>query len=134
MKIIVNKTGVKRKFITDLKKFLFQLFPSISKNLEIIFVSDTTMRRYNKKFAGKSSTTDVLSFNVEETPIVIISVDTAKKNAIFYGEHFEDEMVRYIVHGILHLVGFDHKIESKSSLMKNKEDEIIGRWKKFRYS
>ncbi len=135
MKIIKNRTQIKKKFINKLEKFVQQNFPDIYRNIEVVFVSDGTMRKYNKDFAGKNGTTDVLSFDLDDTFVVIVSVDTAKKNAIFYGERFYDELARYVIHGILHLVGYDHKITSNTGkTMKDKEEELLKVWKTYYFS
>ncbi len=134
MKVITNRTGLKRTFISKLRKFITQHFSSLSGTLEVVFVSDSTMRRYNRRFAGKGGTTDVLAFDMGKTYVIIISVDTARKNAIYYGEKFEDELVRYVIHGILHLMGFDHKVEHKKDRMRDMEEEKVKIWKTFYYS
>lgn len=133
MKIIPNKTGLKKKFLKKLKSFVKENFYEIYQNIELVFVSDSSMREYNRKFAFKTKTTDVLSFDIDGTYVIIVSVDMAKKNAILYGEAFEDEVVRYVIHGILHLLGFDHKIETSFKEMREKEEEMMEKWKTYYY-
>ncbi len=133
MRIITNRATFKKKFIRALRKFLRENFSDIYNKLEIVFVSDSTMRKYNRRFSGKNKSTDVLSFDIDKTYVIIVSVDTARKNAILYGEKFEDEVLRYVVHGILHLLGFDHKVEAFKEKMRNKEEEMMEKWKVYYY-
>jgi len=133
MRIITNRATFKKKFIRALRKFLRENFFDIYNKLEIVFVSDSTMRKYNRRFSGKNKSTDVLSFDIDKTYVIIVSVDTARKNAILYGEKFEDEVLRYVVHGILHLLGFDHKVEAFKEKMRNKEEEMMEKWKVYYY-
>jgi len=133
MRIITNRATFKKKFIRALRKFLRENFSDIYNKLEVVFVSDSTMRKYNSRFSGKNKSTDVLSFDIDKTYVIIVSVDTARKNAILYGEKFEDEVLRYVVHGILHLLGFDHKVEAFKEKMQNKEEEMMKKWKVYYY-
>jgi probable rRNA maturation factor len=110
----------------------------------ITFLDDDAMRELNETHRGIKRTTDVLSFpqNVWDsmgfnTAIakdslknkmlgdIVISVDTAKRHAQFYGNSLEKEVWKLIVHGILHLLGYDHKKKNDAMVMRNKEKELI---------
>ena len=134
MRIIKNKSKFRRGFEKKLRKFLRENFPSMFPDLEIVFVRENTMRNYNKRFTGSHGATDVLAFDVDNVYIVIVCTDVARKNAILYGERYEDELVLYIVHGILHLSGYDHKVGKKEKIMREKERELIEKWKTLYYS
>lgn len=89
--------------------------------ISLSLVRDRTIKTLNKSFRGKNSATDVLSF----IPLdickaqngflgdIIISVDTAKKNAKEQGVAFKEELLRLSVHGVLHLLGYDHEFNAK---------------------
>ncbi len=97
------------------------------KDFTIAFVSDRKMRKLNEEFRGKSSTTDVLSFpfqndefeNNEEEPAfsddylgdIVISAGQAEKQAAENDLAFEIEIKQLILHGILHLCGYDHETD-----------------------
>ncbi len=134
MRIIKNKSKFRRGFEKKLREFLRENFPSMFPGLEIVFVRENTMRNYNKRFTGSHGTTDVLAFDVDNVYIVIVCTDVARKNAILYGERYEDELVLYIIHGILHLSGYDHKVGKKEKFMREKERELIEKWKTLYYS
>lgn len=91
-----------------------------NKNVTIAFVSDRKMRELNKDFRGKDKTTDVLSFPFEADEFdetddflgdIIISLEQAEKQAAENNLEVELEIKQLILHGILHLCGFDHEID-----------------------
>lgn len=134
MRIIAKKGLLKRGFKKKLLEFLKDTFPSVYKKLEIVIVGENTMRKYNMRYTGSSIATDVLAFDIGDTYTIIVCSDTARKNAIHYGERYENELVLYIVHGILHLTGYDHKVQGKEELMRRKEEELMKKWKTLYYS
>jgi len=85
--------------------------------LSIAMVGDREMRPLNRKYRHKRKTTDVLSFLVEEQPLsgakilgdVVISVEQARRQAKERGKTLKSEMVTLLIHGILHLLGYDHE-------------------------
>lgn len=90
------------------------------KSATIAFVSDRKMRELNKEFRGKNSTTDVLSFPFEADEFdveqdflgdIIISLEQAQKQAAENGLDLETEIKQLILHGILHLCGYDHETD-----------------------
>jgi probable rRNA maturation factor len=85
------------------------------------------MRRFNRDFRGKDKPTDVLSFSQleGESPVpspslgdLVISVDTTKRQAKEYGVTYTQEFLRLMVHGILHLHGYDHEGVSKAEAQR----------------
>jgi probable rRNA maturation factor len=78
----------------------------------IAFVSDKRIRELNRQFRGVDKATDVLSFPAEEEVNlgdIAVSVDTATVQAKENGLTFEDEIAQLILHGLLHLCGYDHE-------------------------
>lgn len=113
------------------KKYLFKISNGIVKKekgkgkIEISFVDDKEIRRLNRKFRKIDRATDVLSFEMGESGVlgdIIISLDTAKRNAKRFRCGLEEELNRLVVHGTLHLLGYDHKNKSDMILMREKED------------
>ena len=74
------------------------------------FVNDGQIRELNKKFRHKDKPTDVLSFNYDGKLLgdVIISRETTRRNAQRYGVTYGDEVKRLVIHGALHILGYDH--------------------------
>ena len=80
----------------------------------IAFVSDSNIRKLNQQFRGIDKATDVLSFPADEPDNlgdVAISVETAAKQAKENGLQFDDEIAQLILHGLLHLSGYDHETD-----------------------
>lgn len=78
---------------------------------------DKTIRELNRAYREKDKPTDVLSFPISEevggwTVLgdIVISVDTAKRQAEYIGHSLEEEIKRLLVHGFLHLLGYDHEL------------------------
>jgi len=95
--------------------------------LTVAFVRDSVMRELNRKYRGQDRTTDVLSFPADEGPVggegfwggdapdylgdVAVSTDTAHAQAIEAGHTFEREVDELVMHGVLHLCGYDHETD-----------------------
>jgi len=104
----------------------------LSKDTEICisFVDDDTIRELNKTYRNINRATDVLSFPQDGPDFsilgdIVISVDTAKRHAVRYENTYEFEIKKLLVHGILHLLGFDHKKKKETMIMREKEKELL---------
>ena len=98
------------------------------KDIELILTTDEEIKKLNKLYRNKDKATDVLSFPLENIPgiplgSIVISVDTAKKGAKEFGHSIEDEIKLLFIHGLLHLLGYDHEVDNGE--MRQKEKEII---------
>ena len=92
--------------------------PARGAGVTVAFVSDRAMRELNWRWRGKRGTTDVLSFPAEQIEFekladatlgdVVVSVERAEKQAAEHGLSFEKEVKQLILHGLLHLCGYDH--------------------------
>lgn len=93
--------------------------PSNGAGATVAFVSDRAMRELNRRWRGKTGTTDVLSFPAEQDEFeraagatlgdVVISVEQAERQAAEHGLDFDGETAQLILHGLLHLCGYDHE-------------------------
>jgi probable rRNA maturation factor len=99
--------------------------------LSISFIDDEKMRELNRAYRNIDRTTDVLTFPQGGGPDmtilgdIVISVDTADRNSRRYGITREVEIKKLIVHGILHLFGYDHKKKKERDEMREKEKEVL---------
>ncbi len=100
----------------------------------IVLTDDETLRALNAQHLGVDAPTDVLSFPADEfdpdqqMPYigdVIISVPRAKEQAFAAGHPLENEISLLVVHGILHLLGYDHDLEERKVVMWSKQAEIL---------
>ena len=99
-------------------------------DINIIFCSDNYILDVNMKYLQHDYFTDIITFDYCEKNCLngdlFISVDSVRENALFYGTEFSDELNRVIVHGILHLVGYDDHSEEDIAVMRSKEDYYLG--------
>lgn len=95
-------------------------------DVSVIFCSDNYLLDVNIKYLGHDYYTDIITFDYCEGALLsgdlLISIDSVKENAVFYKTCFEDELNRVIVHGLLHLIGYDDHTETDIAQMRAKED------------
>jgi len=98
-------------------------------DINIIFCSDNYLLDINIKYLGHDYFTDIITFDYCEDKTLsgdlFISIDSVKDNAKFYGVEFEDELNRVIVHGVLHLIGYDDHTEEEQKTMREKENYYL---------
>lgn len=132
---ILDETGeFKTKYKSNLKKIarlvLKQLGLPKDSELSITFIEDPQMRELNRTYREIDRTTDVLSFPQSEGPDftllgdIIISIDTARRHSRSYGVTLHEEIKKLIIHGILHLIGHNHKKKKETEIMREKEKEL----------
>ena len=94
--------------------------------INVIFCSDPYILELNRSFLGHNFYTDIITFDYCEGDILsgdlFISVDTVLSNSQFYHTIFFDELNRVIVHGLLHLIGYNDSTDDEVSLMREKEN------------
>lgn len=122
----------KRRLVAETEKTLRRLGLSDRSQVCLSFVSDADMRKLNKRYRAMDRTTDVLSFaqpDVGDRGLlgdVVISYDTAVRNSERFSVAVDREIRRLVVHGVLHLLGFDHAKKKQREIMRGKESEILG--------
>ncbi len=99
---------------------------SAAQSAVIILCSDYFIRKLNRRYRKIDKATDVLSFHIGDGDLlgeVYISLQRAKVQARRYGVSYEDELKRLLVHGLLHLVGYDHIKSADRTVMEAREEE-----------
>ena len=98
-------------------------------NINIIFCSDNYILDVNVKYLGHDYFTDIITFDYCVKNILsgdlFISIDTVRDNAEFYKTEFNDELNRAIVHGLLHLIGYDDHTQEEQKIMREKENYYL---------
>ena len=98
------------------------------KVLSLLLTADKKIAALNKTFLKKIGPTDVLSFPFNSDEIlgeIVISLDTAAKQARQYGLGLHEQCLVLIIHGMLHLQGFDHDTQKKEKIMRQKEKILM---------
>ena len=104
--------------------------------ISLVLCDDPTIQELNRRFLNHDYPTDVLSFLLsgdDETPKgkqklvgeIIISVETAERNAKRYRQTLESELIRLATHGTLHLLGYDDNTRQQRKLMRQKERKYL---------
>lgn len=95
-------------------------------SLGIAFLNDKQIKGLNQKYLKADRPTDVLAFNYgQDTADLAISLESAKRNAGFYNTPLQKELIRYIIHGILHLSGYDDRNPKEKKIMFERQEEIF---------
>ena len=98
-------------------------------DISIIFCSDPYILDINQKYLGHDYFTDIITFDYCEgdslSGDLFISVDSVKENSIEYGTDFKDELNRVIIHGLLHLIGYDDHTVEATAVMRMKENYYL---------
>jgi probable rRNA maturation factor len=110
--------------------------------VSIALVDDCYIRELNRQYRQKDCPTDVLSFAMledtgEAPPVlgqeedeavlgdVVISMETAERQALEFGHPFPREVAYLAAHGVLHLLGYDHETDTDRELMRSREEEVL---------
>ena len=97
--------------------------------ISIIFCSDNYILDVNQKYLQHDYFTDIITFDYCEgdrlSGDLFISVDTVRDNAVEYGTEFSEELHRVIVHGVLHLIGYDDHNDDDIAMMRKKENYYL---------
>lgn len=94
--------------------------------ISYIFCSDKYLHKMNVEHLQHDTLTDIITFNYCEEDVIssdiFISVDRVKENADLFGVDFSIELSRVMIHGVLHLLGYDDKTDEQKEVMRSKED------------
>jgi len=135
MKIWLNKCRFlkdqeREKILKTVKKILKD--KKRDGEISITFVDNKTIRKLNKRYRGKDLPTDVLSFELNNSEFIIgdiyISEEIARIQAKDNGYSLFDEIFLLVIHGVLHLLGYDHNTMKESRKMRKEEEKYMGGW------
>ncbi len=103
--------------------------------LSVVLTDDETIRALNHKWRGKNAPTNVLSFPAPDTGTdnpsvlgdIVIAYETTKAESHAEGKTFDHHLLHLVVHGFLHLLGYDHESDTEADEMEHLEREILAR-------
>ena len=105
-----------------------------ARSISVAIVDDASIASLHERFLGDSRATDVLAFDLRDNPAagpidgeVVISAETAARQAARLKVHPREELLRYAIHGTLHLAGFDDNTPADRRLMRSEENRILAR-------
>ena len=139
---LINFFSEKKTFKINNKKKLRLLFKEVCKQekavlsfVNCIFCSDEYLHKINKKHLKHNFLKDIINFDFSEKKNQIegdlyISVDRVKDNAKKYKDTFLDETTRVVLHGLLHLIGYNDKTEKEKKRMRVLENKYVSLYKK----
>jgi probable rRNA maturation factor len=127
-RVTFNQAGLAR-----LARAILSNVGEASAELGILFVGDQRMRGLNHRYRGKDRTTDVLAFSMRGGPHssshllgdVVIAVPTAARQAKQGHRSLDEELTVLLVHGILHLCGYDHERSEKEARRMHRRERMI---------
>jgi len=101
-------------------------------NLEINFISEKSILDINKTYLKHHYTTDIITFNYSDVEKkidgeIFISMDDALSNSKKFKVSFSEELTRLVIHGILHLLGYDDRTITDKKIMKRLENKLLSR-------
>jgi len=99
-------------------------------SLNYIFCSDEYLKEINVQYLGHNTYTDIVTFNFNSSKgelegEIYISVDRVRDNSKTFKSDFQSELHRVIIHGVLHLMGFNDKSKREKAVMREKEDTYL---------
>ena len=118
---------------SPLEKWLNRVMVSLGVSnfaITYVLVSDEALLEINRKYLDHDYYTDIVTFDMSDTEETVegdlfVSLDRIKDNASNLSVSFDTELKRVLVHGVLHLVGYDDKDEKHQAEMRKKEDELL---------
>ncbi len=126
---INNRTRAKidERKVLELVDFFAKYYKLENKDLSIAIIGDTVMRRLNKKYRGIDRPTDILSFDGDDDFFgeLIIDYSQIKRQPSYFSKKINQEFLFIIVHGLLHLIGYDDEKETDRLIMINKGKDIL---------
>ena len=137
---IYNKTDEEFPYEEIIEKVVNKAFEveGVKKaSCSIIIVDNTFIHKLNKEYRGIDRVTDVISFALEDDKSMVIpdgirllgdiyiSLDKAKEQSKEYGHSLERELCFLAVHGVYHLLGYDHENEEEAKIMFKKQEEVL---------
>ena len=129
----LRRARVDQPRLAHLAQAILSSVDEASATLSVVLIGDRAMRDLNRRYRKKDRTTDVLAFSTREGPgpssvligDVVISVPTAAKQTRQLGRSLDDELTALLVHGILHLCGYDHERSERDARHMQRREQLI---------
>lgn len=120
---------------SNVKKWIAELVKCHEKsvgNISYLFCDDEYMLEVNRHYLDHDTYTDIITFDYVVANLIsgdiFISVDRVGENARLFGVEFERELLRVVIHGVLHLLGQGDKSDAEAAEMRRQEEEALSLW------
>lgn len=117
--------GIVKRWLIE----VIQIHQKQAGNILVNFCSDNYILEVNRQFLKHDYFTDIITFNYSSSKKIsgdlLISLDTVQTNSALFKTSFQRELLRVIVHGVLHLLGFDDKTPEEQIIIRSKEDYCL---------
>lgn len=128
----VRRSGVDARALKATARALLDAVGEKAAAISLTLVDDDAIREINREHRGKDKPTDVLSFPLEPEPFsqerllgdIVISIDTARRQAADYDAPLQRELYRLLIHGLLHVLGHDHEKAGERRAMEREERRL----------
>ncbi|MBV8638666.1 MAG: rRNA maturation RNase YbeY [Candidatus Eremiobacteraeota bacterium] len=128
----VRRSGVDARALKATMRTLLNAVGEPDSAISVTIVNDDAIREINREHRGKDKPTDVLSFPLEPEPFsqerllgdIVISIDTARRQAADYDAPVQREIDRLLIHGLLHVLGHDHMEPEERDVMEREERRL----------
>jgi len=137
----LTKAPVDKKFLRKIGQKVLEKESPLAKatenkekkkiDLSIVLVGQKKIRELNKNYRKKDRATDVLSFKYNSLGEIVICPEAVRKNAKKFNSTFKKELARVLIHGILHLLGYNHKKSSRETDKMCKKERYYLSYLKF---
>ena len=128
---ILSKKMIFKRWLTELAKLEGYRIGDIN----YIFCDDNYLLEINIKYLNHNTLTDIITFDFVEKHIltgdIYISIERVKDNAVIFSVPFEQELLRVLAHGVLHLCGYKDKTDDEAAVMREKEEFAIQLFQSF---
>lgn len=125
---VCNRQRARRvdwRWLKQIAERTLAAFPSRRLTLHLVLVGDAQIARLNRQFHATAGPTDILTFDYGAEAELIISVETAWRHARRYRSAFRRELALYVIHGILHLSGYDDRTPRQRARMRVAERRLL---------
>ena len=127
--------STKNKFIKELINNIFNTYKINKAEISIILTCRNYLSELKKRYFNKDQFTDVLAFDISDNidcleGEIYISIDDVKENSKIFSKTFNNEFTRILIHGVLHLVGFNDKTKNEKKEMQLLEDKFLSTFNK----
>lgn len=124
-----TRPKLRYRILTKWIKLIIEKYDHTSGDLTYIFCSDEYLRNINQKFLSHDYYTDIVTFDYglgkKVSGDMFISIDRVKENSCFFNVSIEEELLRVIIHGLLHLLGYKDSTDEEKMIMRQIESDCI---------